>query len=50
MLHLRLEYRAAGHWKVAERMLELACTGAEAESLVAHAFKVAPETNDWLVE
>jgi hypothetical protein len=31
-------------------MLELACTGAEAESLAAQAFKVALEANDWLIE
>jgi hypothetical protein len=34
---------------VAERMLGLACTGAEAESLAAQAFEIAFEANDWLI-
>jgi hypothetical protein len=50
LLSLSLEYRAADRRKAAGRMLELACTSAEAESLVARAFKVALETNDRLIE
>jgi hypothetical protein len=42
-------YRATYHWKVAERMLEVAWTSAEAENLAAQAFKIALETDGWLI-
>jgi len=43
------EHRHTYHWKVAERMLEVAWTTAEAEDFAAQAFKVALETDDWLI-
>jgi hypothetical protein len=43
-------YRTTYHWKVAERMLEVAWTSAGAEEFAARAFKNALETDDWLVE
>jgi hypothetical protein len=49
LLSLGPEYRATDHWKAAERMLEVAFTSAEAENLAAQAFRVALETNDWLI-
>jgi hypothetical protein len=49
LLSLGPEYRAADHWKAAERMLELASAGAEAESLAAQAFKAALEANGLLI-
>jgi hypothetical protein len=49
LLGLSPEHRAADHWKAAERMLELASTSAEAENLAAQAFRVALETNGWLI-
>jgi hypothetical protein len=42
-------YRTTYHWKVAERMLEVAWTSAEAESFAAQAFKTALETDHWLI-
>jgi hypothetical protein len=42
-------YRTTYHWKVAERMLEVAWTSAEAENLAAQAFKIALETDGWLI-
>jgi len=41
-------HRTTYHWKVAERMLEVAWTSAEAENLAAQAFKIALETDHWL--
>jgi hypothetical protein len=43
-------YRTTYHWKVAERMLEVAWTGAEAEDLAAQAFKIALQTDHWLID
>jgi len=43
-------YRTTYHWKVAERMLEVAWTNAEAENLAAQAFKIALEADDLLVD
>jgi hypothetical protein len=43
------EYRHTFHWKVAERMLDVAWTNAEAESLAAQAFKIALEKDNWLI-
>ena len=43
------EYRYTYHWKVAERMLEVAWTNAEAENFAAQAFQIAVETDDWLI-
>jgi hypothetical protein len=43
-------YRTAYHWKVAERMLEVAWTSTEGEELAAKAFKIALETESWLME
>ena len=43
------EYRHTYHWKVAERMLEVAWTNAEAESLAAQTFKIALETDNLLI-
>src|ERR1035437_3489894 len=42
-------YRTTYHWKVAERMLEVAWTSAEAENLAAPASKIALETDGWLI-
>jgi hypothetical protein len=42
-------YRTLYHWKVAERMLEVAWTGAEAEDFAARAFKIALEADGLLV-
>lgn len=42
-------HRTAYHWKVAERMLEVAWTSAEAENLAAQAFKIALEAEDLLI-
>ncbi len=43
-------YRTMYDWKVAERMLEVAWTSAEAEELAAQAFKSALEADDLLVD
>jgi hypothetical protein len=43
-------YRTNYHWNVAERMLEVAWTSAEAEEFAAQAFEIALETDGWLVE
>ena len=43
-------YRTTYHWKVAERMLEVAWTSAEAEEFAAQAFKIALQTDGWLIE
>jgi hypothetical protein len=43
-------YRTMYHWKVAERMLEVAWTSAEAESMAAQAFKIALEADDLLID
>jgi hypothetical protein len=42
-------YRTTYHWKVAERMLEVAWTSAEAEDFAAQAFKIALETDHLLL-
>ena len=41
--------RATYHWKVAERMLEVAWTSAEAETFAAQAFKIALEADHLLI-
>jgi hypothetical protein len=41
--------RTTYHWKVAERMLEVAWTSVEAEEFAAKAFKIALETDDLLI-
>jgi hypothetical protein len=43
-------YRTTYHWKVAERMLEVAWTSAEAEDMAAQAFKIALEAADLLID
>jgi hypothetical protein len=43
-------YRTTYHWKVAERMLEVAWTSAEAEDMAAQAFKIALEADDLLID
>jgi hypothetical protein len=42
-------HRTTYHWKVAERMLEVAWSSAEAENFAAQAFKIALETEGWLI-
>jgi hypothetical protein len=42
-------HRTTYHWKVAERMLEVAWTSAEAENLAAQAFKIALEADHLLI-
>jgi hypothetical protein len=46
---LGVESRGTYHWKVAERMLEVAWTSVDAEALAAQAFKIALETDNLLV-
>jgi hypothetical protein len=43
-------YRTTYHWKVAERMLDVAWTSAEAEDMAAQAFKIALEADDLLID
>jgi hypothetical protein len=43
------DHRNTCHWKVAERMLEVEWSSADAENLAAQAFKIALETDNWLI-
>ena len=43
------EHRNTYHWKVAELMLEVAWSSADAENMAAQAFKIALESDNLLI-
>ena len=46
---LEPSYRTSYHWKVAERMIHFAWMSVEDEALAEKAFKIALETDNWLI-
>ena len=46
---LEPSYRTSYHWKVAARMIHFAWMSLEDEALAEQAFKIALETDNWLI-